>query len=100
MPGKLLRDGTTFAGATNIAVSPGVLGAMLIVTSVPAATGVIVNGVTVAGRGPGNGAVALKTNGSAKRGQGMLPFAVSIARYHPPGASAPRSRPGSCDATS
>src|SRR5215471_6731352 len=100
MPGRLLRAGVTLSGQTKTAVSPAACGAMLIVSSVPPATGVSVNAVTAAGGGPGDAAAVRKTNGNPKRGQGTLPGAVSVTRCQPPGAPASRSSPGSCDATS
>src|SRR5262249_23038457 len=65
MPGRWLRAGRTWSGATKITPSPAACGAMLIVSSVPPATGFSVNAVTVAGGGPGDGAVVLNTNGRA-----------------------------------
>src|SRR4051794_41092777 len=99
-PGRLLRAGATPSGVTKIAVSPAACGARVIVSSVPPATGFSVKAVTAAGAGPGDAAVVLKTNGIVRRGQGMLPAGTSVARYHPPGAPASRSSPGSCDPTS
>src|SRR5262245_5468186 len=59
MPGRLLRAGAAESGATKMTLTPGASGAMLIVSSVPPATGFSVNAVTVAGGGPGDGAVVL-----------------------------------------
>src|SRR4051794_11463034 len=100
MPGRLLRDGVTSAGATNATLTPGDCGVTVIVNSVPPATGITVNPVSIAGAVPGGTPVVLNTNGSAKRGHGTLPGAVSVARYQFAGAPASRSSPGSCDATS
>src|SRR3954470_9978633 len=100
IPGRLLRDGVTPGGARKATLTPGACGVTVIVTSVPPATGATVNAVSVAGGSPGGGRVVLNTNGSAKRGQGTLPGAVSLARYQFEGAPASRSSPGSWDATS
>src|SRR6187399_1483674 len=100
MPGRLLREGETLAGAMKITLTPAAFGVTLIVSSVPAATDLSVNAVTAAGAGPGDAAVVLKTNGREKRGQGTLPDALSATRTQLPGAPVSRSSPGSCDATS
>src|SRR5258708_7040298 len=100
VPGRLLRDGSTPSGSTNAAVRPGDCGTIVIVTSVPAATCLSVNPPTVAGAGPGGGAVARKTYAGPNRPDGTVVFGTSVARYQPPGALASRSRPGSCEPTS
>src|SRR5262245_11250812 len=70
------------------------------VSSVPPLTCLSENALMLPGAGPGDGAVVLKTNGSARRAAGTLAFGASVARYQPTGALVSRSRPGSCDPTS
>src|SRR5450759_1409836 len=83
MPGKLVRAGCSPSGRTKIALRPGACGTIVIVSSVPAATGFKLNAVTAAGAGPGDGAVVLKTNGSEYRPTGTLSGGASVARYQP-----------------
>src|SRR5436190_4738636 len=100
VPGRVLRDGTSPSGSTNAAVRPGACGMIVIVASVPPATCLSVKPVTVAGAGPGAGAVVRKTYGCGNRPNGTETCGTSVARYHPGGAVGSRSSPGSRDPTS
>ncbi len=79
---------------------PGACGVMVIETSWPAATGLMVNSETTAGAGPGNGAVVRNTYGGPNLPNGTVVFGTSVARYQPPGALGSKSRPGSCEPAS
>ena len=86
-PGRLLRDGATPSGSTNAAVRPGACGVIVIVSSVPPATGLSVKALTVAGGGPGRRRGRAEHVRRTEAGRaGCCVFGTSVARYQPPGA--------------